>query len=106
MVKEFEVCDGYPVLDEYEHTGMDRGGEQDISQRPKPVKIDFRIPIKGLSQNLISPTQLNVCNMFSTLYFMQLVVILDSDSIKIPNKRNKDSIKAIESQPIMLKFIR
>jgi len=27
MVKEFEVCDGYPVLDEYEHTGMDRGGE-------------------------------------------------------------------------------
>ena len=30
MVKEYEVCDGYPVLDEYEHTGLERGGEQDI----------------------------------------------------------------------------
>lgn len=52
---------------------------------------------------------MNVCNMFSTLYFMQLVVIMKSDCIKIPGKRvyrEDGGIQAIESQPIMLKFIR
>lgn len=65
---------------------MERGGEE-MSTKVKPYHIDFRLPLKGINKHLISPTQLNVCNMFSTLYFMQLVVILKSDSIKIPNKR-------------------
>ena len=84
--------DGCPVLDEYEHSGMDRAGEE-ISLKPKPYKIDFRLSLKGISKQLLSATQLNICNMFSTLYFMQLVVILKSDSIKIPgqkaSRRNK-----------------
>ena len=33
IVKEFEIVDGYPVLDEYEHTGMDRGGEDHNQNR-------------------------------------------------------------------------
>jgi hypothetical protein len=33
IVKEFEIIDGYPVLDEYEHTGMDRGGEENNQNR-------------------------------------------------------------------------
>lgn len=87
---------------------MDRGGEE-MSTKVPPYKIDFRMPLKGISKHLISPTQLNVCNMFSTLYFMQLIVIMKSDSIKIPGKRIHKSdmgYQTIESQPIMLKFIR
>jgi len=34
-VKEYEVVDGCPVLDEYEHTGMDREG-QELPLKPKP----------------------------------------------------------------------
>lgn len=108
MVKEYEIVDGCPILDEYEHIGMDRGPEE-MNMKIPPYKIDFRLPLKGISRKLISPTQLNVCNMFSTLYFMQLVVILKSDCIKIPGKRvwrEDGGIQTIESQPIMLKFIR
>ena len=63
---------------------MERGGEE-MSMKVEPYRIDFRLPLKGIKKELISPTQLNVCNMFSTLYFMQLIVILDTDSIRIPN---------------------
>jgi hypothetical protein len=45
--------------------------------------------------------------MFSTLYFMQLVVVLKSESINIPGKQHKradNGFRIIESQPIMLKF--
>jgi hypothetical protein len=68
-VKEYEIVDGYPILDEFDHIGMDRGPEE-MNMKIPPYKIDFRLPLKGISRNLISPTQLNVCNMFSTLYFM------------------------------------
>ena len=47
--------------------------------------------------------------MFSNLYFMQLIVILKSESIKIPGQRVSradNGYKTIESQPIMLKLIR
>lgn len=111
MVKEYEIVDGYPILDEYEHSGMDRAEDNKGSQlnRIQPYKIDFRVPLKGIAGNLLSPTQLNVCNMFSTLYFMQLVVIMKSDSIRVPDKkvaRSAGGVQVIESQPIMLKFIR
>ena len=57
IVKEFEICDGYPVLDEYEHTGMERGGEESYNQnRIQPYKIDFRVPLKGLHHKLLTPT--------------------------------------------------
>ena len=100
--------DGFPILDEYEHINLDKGGE-DSHARVQPYKIDFRIPLKGISNKLISTTLLNVCNMFSTLYFMQLVVVLKSESINIPGKQHKradNGFRIIESQPIMLKFIR
>lgn len=111
MVKEYEIVDGYPILDEYEHTGMDRSEDNKGSQlnRIQPYKIDFRVPLKGIASSMLSPTQLNVCNMFSTLYFMQLVVIMKSDSIRVPDKkvaRSAGGVQVIESQPIMLKFIR
>ena len=101
LVKEFEVVDGYPVLDEFAH-----GNEV---QKPSPYRIDFRLPLRGISPQLLSPTKLNVCNMFSTLYFMQLVVVMKSDSIKVPGKRvarSAGGVQVIESSPIMLKFIR
>mmetsp|Transcript_8554 Transcript_8554/g.14430 ORF Transcript_8554/g.14430 Transcript_8554/m.14430 type:complete len:116 (+) Transcript_8554:679-1026(+) len=87
MVKEYEVVDGFPVLDEYEHLDMERGGEHNVPRRTQPYSVDFRLPLKGLSRQLISPTQINVCNMFSTFYFLQLVVVLRSKSIKIPGQR-------------------
>ena len=90
MVKEFEVVDGFPILDEYQHINMERGGEE-MSTKIEPYKIYFRLPLKGISPYLISTTQLNICNMFTTLYFMQLVVILKSDSIIIPNKKIRKS---------------
>ena len=99
--------DGYPILDEFEHIEMERGGEQMLRFANKPYKIDFRLPLKGIGR--LSPTQLNVCNMFSTMYFMQLVVIMKSNSIKVPGKKQKKSmggVQVIESQPIMLKLIR
>ena len=80
-----------------------------MNMKIPPYKIDFRLPLKGINRKLISPTQMNVCNMFSTLYFMQLVIIVKSPSIKIPGKRifrEDGGMQAIESQPIMLKFIR
>jgi len=70
IVKEYEIVDGYPILDEFEHVDMDRHGDKVLQNAKKPYKIDFRMPLKGISRNLISPTQMNVCNMFSTLYFM------------------------------------
>ena len=56
IVKEYEIVDGYPILDEYEHIDMDRFGEQVLANAKKPYRIDFRLPLKGLSRNLISPT--------------------------------------------------
>ena len=78
---------------------MDQGSE-DSHQIIKPYKIDFRLPLKGISNRLISTTLLNVCNMFSTLYFMQLVVIIKSPSINVPGrapKRYDNNYKLIES---------
>lgn len=86
-MKEYEIVDGYPILDEFEHVDMERHGDLVLQNAKKPYKIDFRLPLKGISRNLISPTQLNVCNMFSTLYFIQLVVIMRSNSIKVPGKK-------------------
>ena len=106
IVKEFEVVDGFPILDEYEHINLDKGGE-DSHARVQPYKIDFRIPLKGISNKMISTTLLNVCNMFSTLYFMQLVVIIKSESINIPGRpfrRSDNGFRIIESPPLMLKF--
>ena len=110
MVKEYEIVDGYPILDEYEHTGMDRAEDNKGSQlnRIHPYKIDFRIPLKGLAGNMLSPTQLNVCNMFSTLYFMQLVVIMKSDSIRVPDKkqaRSAGGVQVVESRHCFSYFI-
>lgn len=79
MVKEFEIVDGFPILDEFDHT--ERFDTSELMKKYKDYTIDFRIPLKGISRRLISTTLLNVCNMFSTLYFMQTVVILKSDSI-------------------------
>jgi hypothetical protein len=90
MVKEYEIVDGFPVLDEFEHIDMDKGGE-DSHENIKPYKIDFRLPLKGISNKLISTSLLNVCNMFSTIYFMQMVVIIRSPSIHIPGQREKRS---------------
>jgi len=70
---------------------MDRHGDKVLQNAKKPYHIDFRMPLKGISRNLISPTQMNVCNMFSTLYFMQMVVILKSNSIKVPGKKQTRS---------------
>jgi len=44
------------VLDEWEHTGMDRGGEENNQNRIEPCKIDFRVPLKGLHHKLLTPT--------------------------------------------------
>lgn len=99
MIKEYEIVDGFPVLDEYEHIDMDKGGE-DSHENIKPYKIDFRLPLKGISNKLISTSLLNVCNMFSTLYFMQMVVIIRSKSINIPGARQRRAdadFKIIES---------
>lgn len=97
------------MLDEFEHGDMERGGEDSIPKRNQPYTIDFRLPLKGISRTLISPSQLNVCNMFSTLYFLQLVVVTRSDSLKIPGvkkSRSDNGFQVIESQPVMIKFIR
>ena len=75
------------MLDEFEHIDMDRHGDLILANAKKQYKIDFRLPLKGISRSLISPTQLNVCNMFSTLYFMQMVVLLKSTAIKVPGKK-------------------
>ena len=103
MVKEFEIVDGFPILDEFEHIGHDTSTQL---KQYKTYKIDFRLPLKGISRRLISTSLLNVCNMFSTLYFMQMVVIVKSDSIKIPDKNSygDNGFKTVESQPILLKF--
>lgn len=79
MVKEFEIVDGFPVLDEFDHN--ERFDTTDLMKAYKTYTIDFRLPLKGISRKLISTTLLNVCNMFSTLYFLQIVVIIRSDSI-------------------------
>jgi hypothetical protein len=104
MVKEFEIVDGFPILDEFDHTG--RFDTSEMLKAYKNYTIDFRLPLKGISRKLISTTLLNVCNMFSTLYFMQTVVILKSDSIKIPNVNSygDNGFKTVESQPIIIKF--
>ena len=96
MVKEYQIVDGFPILDEYEHL--------DSAPSRSTYDVDFRMPLKGINKTLISTTLLNACNMFSTLYFMQLVVILESDSIQIPGKRANSNFKTVESQPIMLKL--
>ena len=67
MVKEFEIVDGFPNLDEFEHGGLDTS---EIVKKYKQYQIDFRVPLKGINRNLISTSLLNVCNMFSTLYFI------------------------------------
>lgn len=94
MVKEFEIVDGHPILDEYQHYNFDcddfENSEVPITPQSsvlKKYKIDFRLPLKGINSQLISPTQLNICNMFSTLYFLQLVTIVKSNSIKVPYKK-------------------
>ena len=56
------------------------------------------MPLKGINPNLLSPTLLNVCNMFSNFYFMQLVIVMSDKALGPPKQ-------VIESQPIMLKFI-
>jgi len=89
-VKEFEIVDGFPILDEWEHTGGSQSGE-------KKYQIDFRVPLKGINRKLISTTLLNVCNMFSTLYFLQMVVTVKSDSIQVPGKSARQLYKTIES---------
>ena len=108
-MKEYEIVDGCPVMDEFEHIDMHRHSDLILSNAKKPYLINFRLPLKGISRSLLSPTQLNVCNMFSTLYFMQTVIIMRSDSIKVPGKkptRAAGGVQVIESQPLMLKFIR
>ena len=67
MVKEFEIVDGFPILDEFEQGGFDTS---DMLKKYKQYKIDFRVPLKGINRSLISTSLLNVCNMFSTLYFV------------------------------------
>lgn len=79
MVKEYEIVDGFPILDEFDHN--QRFDASELMKAYKDYKIDFRLPLKGISRRLVSTTLMNVCNMFSTLYFMQTVVILKSDSI-------------------------
>mmetsp|Transcript_15816 Transcript_15816/g.24345 ORF Transcript_15816/g.24345 Transcript_15816/m.24345 type:complete len:90 (-) Transcript_15816:59-328(-) len=85
MVKEFEIVDGFPVLDEFEHL------EGASPPQVKPYRIDFRLPLKGINRQLLSATQLNVCNMFSVFYFLQLVVITRSQSLKVPGRRQTRS---------------
>jgi len=106
MVKEFQIVDGFPVLEEFEGVGRDTSA---LGKEMKQYVVDFRMPLKGISRHLISPSLLNVCNMFSTLYLLQMVVIIKSDSIRIPGKFNdkpySNGIKTVESQPIMLKLV-
>lgn len=90
LIREFEIVDGFPVLDEYEHI--------DDSPSIQPYRIDFRLPLKGINPKMLSPTLLNVCNMFSNFYFMQLVIVMSDKALGPPKQ-------VIESQPIMLKFI-
>jgi|TARA_B110000285_G_C14970985_1_gene536540 hypothetical protein len=88
------------VLEDFEPNNEDMRGGEEMNLKKAEYKIDFRLPLKGINSKLISPTQLNVCNMFSTLYFMQLVVILKSESIKVPGKRVSradNGYKTIES---------
>ena len=104
-MKEFEVVDGYPILDEFEPLTMDHpanNSEQAMqlinSDKKKAYSIEFRLPLRGISEKLISPTLLNVCNMFSTLYFLQLVIVMKSLSINVPGKKkSKDGVQIIES---------
>jgi len=79
MVKEYEVVDGFPILDEFDHS--QRFDTSEMLKAYRDYKIEFRLPLKGISRRLLSTTLMNVCNMFSTLYFMQTVVILKSNSI-------------------------
>jgi hypothetical protein len=100
MVKEFEIVDGFPVLDEWEHLELSNQKETSLPRTNKPYSVDFRMPLKGLSRQLLSPTQLNVCNMFSTLYFLQLVVIARSSSLKVPGykqSKSQNGYQVIES---------
>jgi hypothetical protein len=85
MVKEFEIVDGFPILDEFEH--LEGSEESGLPRKSQAYLVDFRLPLKGISRQLISPSQMNVCNMFSTLYFLQMVVISKSESLKIPGIR-------------------
>ena len=48
-MKEYEIVDGCPILDEYEHIGMERGPEE-MNMKIPPYKIDFRLPLKGISR--------------------------------------------------------
>ena len=97
MIKEFEIVDGFPILDEFDHNG--RFDTTELKKAYRNYTIDYRLPLKGISRRLISTTLLNVCNMFSTLYFMQAVVILKSDSIKVPGVRSQgdNDFKTVES---------
>ena len=44
MVKEYEIVDGFPVIDEYEHI------EGTTPPKNQPYRIDFRLPLKGISR--------------------------------------------------------
>lgn len=56
IVKEYEIVDGCPVLDEYEHLHDDMRGGEEMSLKIDPYKIDFRLPLKGINKKLISST--------------------------------------------------
>ena len=50
MVKEYEIVDGFPILDEFEHTGMDRMHTDASSiNKIEPYRIEFRLPLKGIN---------------------------------------------------------
>ena len=68
MVKEYEIVDGFPILDEFDASG--RFDSSELMRSYRNYSIDFRLPLKGINRSLISTTLLNVCNMFSTLYFI------------------------------------
>ena len=54
MVKEYEIVDGHPILDEYQHFNFDcddieKNEIQPQSSVIKKYKIDFRLPLKGIN---------------------------------------------------------
>jgi hypothetical protein len=48
MVKEFEIVDGFPILDEFDHNG--RFDSSDLMKAYKNYTIDFRLPLKGINR--------------------------------------------------------
>jgi hypothetical protein len=53
-MKEYEVCDGFCLND----------------------KVKFRIPLRGMAPQKMSPTKINVFNKFSVRYFVRVKVLL------------------------------